>query len=120
MTGMDYESTNPFDYRWTQRAFDLLIAGEIQASVTVHDDIETVLVTGPCPRCGDHFSFDQVRTAVTVGVGSLGEPEAPGGRDPYREVTVPCGCQGTHEGRPDEKKEGCGVAYKLRIRATGT
>lgn len=120
MTGMHYERANPFDYRWTQRAFELLVAGEIQASVAVHGDIETVLVTGPCPRCEDHFSFDQVRTAVTIGVRSFGHDGSSEGRDPYREVTVSCGCHGAHEGRPDDKKEGCGVAYKLRIRAGRT
>ena len=106
-----WATTDAFDYAWTEKAYDLLVAKKITAVVVSADGVETSAVEGPCPRCGHTFSERRVRTAVTDRTGTLGGPgDGVGGS--FVEVDLWCGCEDEHPGRPDGKT-GCGVAYRV-------
>jgi hypothetical protein len=65
-----YELDAPLAQSWTDKAFDMLEAGTMQASATVQHDIAKLFVEGPCPRCGPHrVRTNQIETIVAAGAG---------------------------------------------------
>lgn len=111
----NYEMTQPNDYQWTEKAFEELVAGRLNASITNTGGLRSIDVTGPCPRCGDDVNYSQVLAAIggeVVGV--------LGGNDltthDYLSLPVPCRCTGAHDGRPEGVDQGCGINFTIEVR----
>ncbi|WP_326555142.1 hypothetical protein [Micromonospora sp. NBC_01813] len=101
-------------YEWTERAYRLLLGGQLQARPFDADGVLSSHVWGDCPRCGHQLDHRQVHTAVAAGPG-----RQTGGRIipptlPTLEIDVPCGCRHTHSGAPDGTL-GCGVSFRVEI-----
>jgi hypothetical protein len=117
---LPYEKAAPNDYRWTSEAYEALIKGLMEASLTRQSDILTARVTGPCPRCRHEVNVSQVLDAVT---GERSEAidkfldSAGVGAAETEYVTVPAACQcgEPHEGRPEGKTTGCGINFLVDI-----
>lgn len=117
---LPYEKAAPNDYRWTSEAYEALVNGSMEASLTRQSDILTARVTGPCPRCLHEVNVSQVLDAVT---GERSEPidkflgSAVLQADETEYVTVPAACQcgEPHEGRPEGKTTGCGINFLVDI-----
>jgi hypothetical protein len=107
-TPMAWTANGAFDYAWTEKAYDLLIAERIKAEVRIVEGVEASVVTGPCPRCEHEFAVDQVHTAVTER-GTLGAGQV---ESAFREIDLWCDCGREHPGRPENGK-GCGIAYRV-------
>ncbi|GAA1879998.1 hypothetical protein [Actinomadura bangladeshensis] len=107
-TPMPWNADDAYDYTWTEKAYDLLLAGRIKAEVKVVDGVEVSVVTGPCPRCEHDFTDDQVHTAVTER-GTLGAGEV---ESAFKEIDLRCDCGREHPDRPENGK-GCGIAYRV-------
>jgi hypothetical protein len=118
---MAYEKRAPNAYRWTERAYELLERGDLDVTIEVSHGVERVVATGPCPRCDHDVAYRQPLDAVG------GEPLAVLGADrladapidPYVGLTVSCSCIEDHEGRPDTIKVGCGINFRVEVRANG-
>jgi hypothetical protein len=115
--GVPYEKAAPNAYKWTERAYDLLIAGDLTAEVRVAAGVQTAYVTGECPHCRHDVRFDQVLDAVAGEVYStLGESiSAP--ESPYIPLVASCRCSEPHEGRPEKTERGCGINFRIEILA---
>lgn len=111
-----FESANPYDPKWTDKAYDLICAGQIQAVIEISDQVATEVVKGPCPRCQEDFTYTAPATAVTGGVGVLGAKDAVLPSE-WRSIELYCACAGPHAGRPPDK-QGCGIAYSVPARIT--
>ena len=109
-----YEKDNPYDPQWTDKAYDLVLAGDIHAVIEVSDAGATEVVTGPCPRCAEKFTHTAPRAAVAGGAGVLGTENAQLPSE-WAAVELYCQCPGPHAGRPEDK-HGCGVAYSVPAR----
>jgi hypothetical protein len=61
------------DYTWTEKAYDLVVAGELAASARedARTGVLTVVASGPCPRCGDHLDVTAQLSAVADTVTTL-------------------------------------------------
>ncbi|KAB1988308.1 hypothetical protein [Streptomyces triticiradicis] len=107
---LDYLLTT--DFRWTQRAFDLL--QEELLTVDPHEagGAPCFVISGPCPRCEHHMTDRQVTTALA---GLAGPDRGAEGR-PSAEVLldVTCGCVGEHGNAP-EGKVGCGASFRIAV-----
>jgi hypothetical protein len=90
-------------YSLTERAFDLLLAGKLEADVTTTNGIETAAVSGECPYCGHDVNYQQVRDAIAgESPGVLGEARPMTIAPEYVTLTVSCQCAYPHAGRPEE------------------
>ena len=115
---LHWETDQPDAYRWTDRAFELLLDGVLSAHVRKIGGIMTASVTGKCPRCDHEVGFEQIREAVA------GEAlQVLGGQEPMAEthctyvaVDVECRCGEGHPGRPTETRRGCGVNFRVEVR----
>jgi hypothetical protein len=99
MTDLDFERDQPNAYQWTDKAFDLLIAGKLDGRVDRRAGLEAATVVGACPRCTHHFRFESSKDAVGTGgrtLESVGSAADPG---EYVPVDVQCRCEGAHPGR---------------------
>src|SRR5688572_24797768 len=64
-------------YEWTDKAYDILVAGQLEASVHRRQNLEVAVVVGACPQCGHAFRFETTNVAIGVGGSTLG-PAQPG------------------------------------------
>ena len=56
-------------YEWTERAYRLLLSGQLQARSFATDGVVSSHVWGACPRCGHQLDHRQVHTAIAAGPG---------------------------------------------------
>jgi hypothetical protein len=111
-----YENAAPNSYEWTERAYDLLVAGKLSAAVVTHSGIQTAEVTGECPHCSHDVNFRQVLDAASrETMGTLGARETTAEVD-YAPLTVACSCTESHTGRPPTVNHGCGVNFRVDVR----
>ena len=110
-----YETAAPNAYRWTETAYDYLTGDKLFAKVEQASGIQTAVVTGRCPRCGDNVNFSQVHDAVSgESLGRRG-PSRAGREAGYVELTVSCCCTEPHEGRPEGVSHGCGINFRVEF-----
>ncbi len=113
-TDVEYDRDDPYDYRWTEEAFDEIKAGRLRRRLIVHDG--TVLaarVDGYCPRCQHPLSFSLPLAGVVAAGGVLGrETVTPG---TTYQVDVPCGCQQAHRNAPSHVT-GCGIWFRVELK----
>ncbi|MFG2811252.1 hypothetical protein [Streptomyces massasporeus] len=101
------------DFRWTERAFELLGAQRLTVSDHTADGVTGVVVSGPCPRCDHHFVDRRALDAVT---GMSGATRNGDGRpSDVALLDVTCGCDTAHEGAP-EGTAGCGASFRIELR----
>lgn len=113
---LPYEKNAPNAYSWTERAYEML-GTTLHASVRSIRDVQTARVTGSCPRCGHEVGFEQVLDVVTgEDLGTLGSQSPARGVHDFVELTVACHCSELHDGRPNNKKYGCGVHFRIDVR----
>lgn len=111
-----YESAAPNAYQWTSDAYDLLVAGKLRAEVSTYDGIARAVATGECPRCRHPFVYTQVLQAV-VGESLRTLGAATGPQATYIALTVPCQCSQPHAGRPAGVDHGCGINFRIEVKA---
>lgn len=108
-----YEKTAAFV--WTERAFELLEAGALQAEIQ-----ERRLggrwshVWGKCPRCGHAIDDWQPLSAVTGLVAGRRRDSAARDVIDVELVDIGCGCGTTHPGAP-AGTTGCGVSFRVEL-----
>lgn len=122
MTAADlpYEVDAPNAYEWTRRAFELLQAGELSAALRERRGVRSAVAEGTCPRCIHDVDFTQIMDAVTgESMTTLGDREA-AADDEYQQLTVACRCRGEHPGRPKGTERGCGINFRVDVRAGGS
>ncbi|GEM_PF-2791187 len=108
---LPYEQDRPNDYQWTDKAFDLLIAGSLEAHVYRRGLITVAVVAGKCPRCPHTFTYTTSDFAVGSGGQVLGGTRSVDASDDY--VPIDAACVGNHPGRPENQEQGCGVAFRV-------
>lgn len=88
--------------------------------IDIRDNVETVEVTGPCPRCGGAIRFVQVLTAANTDAavkrpGGQSASTVSGALDPpaTRSFIAYCTCDGLHAGSP--AASGCGAAFRIEV-----
>ena len=101
-------------YEWTERAYRMLLEGQIKARSYDSDRVLSSHVWGACPRCGHQLDHRQVHTAVAAGPGRQTGGQIIPPTPPTLLVDVPCGCQHTHPDAPDGTL-GCGVSFRVEI-----
>jgi hypothetical protein len=117
--GIAYETDAPNAYKWTETAYDYLLAGKLTASIQSAGGISTAIVTGTCPHCGDDVKFSEVLDAVTgesMGTLSWRGTQPTQADDGYVPLTVSCSCTGQHAGRPADIHHGCGINFRVEVR----
>lgn len=114
---LEFESTSPTAYRWTERASDLLDAERLSVNIEHVGEIEIVFATGPCPRCGHELAFTMERAAPISGpVGPLGDGAAEQEEAEYLAVDIACQCHAEHPGRASTAPPyGCGILFRVEI-----
>lgn len=115
MADLPFERTTPHAYRWTDKAFDLLIAGTLAGEVHRQAGLEVAVVSGACPRCTHQFRFTSSQEAVGTGVRTLDVSESVEDAGEYVPVDVACWCEGNHPGRVDTE-HGCGITFRIDVR----
>jgi hypothetical protein len=113
---LPFERHEPNAYEWTDKAFDELTAGRLQAHVHRRDGLQSAVITGACPRCTHTFTYTTSPHAIGTGAGtrSLG-PAGGGAADGFVAIDVPCWCVGEHADRqPGE--HGCGIVFRIEVR----
>ena len=114
-----WEVDAPNAYRWTAEAYDLLVAGKLDAAVTIRAGVTTASANGECPRCHHQFQWSQVLDAVvfeTVRTLGVDQTDTTG----YIGLTVACQCTEDHSGRPTSVTEGCGINFRVEVHARGS
>lgn len=101
-------------YEWTERAYRLLLDGQLQARSFATDGVVSSHVWGACPRCGHQLDHRQVHTAIAAGPGRQTGGQIIPPTPPTLEVDVPCGCRHAHPHAPDGTL-GCGVSFRVEI-----
>lgn len=122
-TMLPYDVEGALDPRWTDLMFDSLSTGAIKMVIDVRDDVETVVLTGPCPRCGGMIRFSQVLTAANTdtaamrpgGQSAVTTSNGAAGTTKTRTFVAYCTCGGPHEGSPTTG--GCGAAFRIEVEA---
>ena len=108
-----YEKSTAFV--WTERAFELLQTGKLQAKIQeFRPGVRWSHVWGECPRCGHHIDDWQPLSAVTGLVGVRRPDSAARNNVDVEPVDVDCGCGTTHPGAPDDTT-GCGVSFRIEL-----
>jgi hypothetical protein len=102
------------DYTWTEKAYDLVVAGELAASARedARTGVLTVVASGPCPRCGDHLDLTAQLSAVADTVTTLGDKKVTAER--WVRFPVTCGCGRVHGQAPDGAT-GCNATFALEL-----
>jgi hypothetical protein len=112
---VSYETSAPNAYQWTDKAYDLLQAGRLTASVHTKAGIQTATVEGDCPHCHHDVNYRQVFDAVAgEPLSTLGE-RTTGIDVGYVPLTVSCQCTEFHKGRPDKIDHGCGINFRIDV-----
>lgn len=107
------------DYRWTERAYDLLTQGRLAVAITGVGEDTAVVATGECPRCTHDVAYSHAERIVApeaagAGPGSTAvEPRDRTGA--YVGVDVVCWCDNPHPGRPTSLGRGCGVVFTADV-----
>lgn len=102
-------------YRWTERAYELLVTGDLHGRAFTSDGVLSSHVWGECPRCGHPLDDRQVHTAVVSGVGRWpGRVTRRGTPPPPLDVDVACGCKHAHPLAPPDTT-GCGVSFRVEL-----
>ncbi|MCI3271489.1 hypothetical protein [Streptomyces cylindrosporus] len=116
----EHRSSEPWestpDFKWTDRAYDLLEQDLLHAEVKVNDGVLSTRVWGNCPRCAGRLDDGQVLTAVGLFSpirGRIGA-EAAALNAPVVVVDVTCGCGLAHTGAP-AGVTGCGVSFRVEL-----
>lgn len=105
-------------YKWTSDAYDLLLAGKLNAAVAVRSGVTQASADGECPRCHHQFQWHQVLDAVVYEpVRTLGVEQTDSAG--YVGLTVQCTCTEPHTGRPPDVTSGCGINFRIEVNATG-
>ena len=103
---------------WTERAFDLFDAGDIEVrDFWAAGQLVTVVGSGPCPRCGHDHAFEHNPTGVGNVVFDVlgGAPVLVPTEVRRLDFPVECNCDQRHEGRPTSVPEGCGLTYRVKL-----
>lgn len=69
-------------------------------------DPDELVFEGPCPRCPHSFVYVWPLAYVRAAGPAFRKT---------RTVPVRCQCEGTHPGRPPEKKGGCGAFWTVEV-----
>jgi hypothetical protein len=102
-------------YEWTERAYQLLVDGQLHGRAFATGAVLSSHVWGPCPRCEHPLDDRQVHTAVVSGVGRWpGGPDQTGEVPSALEVDVACGCGYPHPRAP-QGVAGCGVSFRVEL-----
>lgn len=110
-----YELRRPTAYEWTEKAYDLLVAGTLTATLTVRHGTEIATAAGDCPRCGHDVRFSMERDAPIPGtIGGLGT-DSTSVTEEYVAVDIECRCRGDHPGRPEGIATGCGIVFRTEV-----
>lgn len=118
---LPYEKDAPNDYRWTSAAYDALLDGSMEASLTTLSDVRTARLAGRCPRCRHELNVSQILDAVTgERSGALGTTRGSRGDDvadenEYLSITAACQCSEPHAGRPEGISFGCGINFLVEM-----
>ncbi len=107
------------DFHWSERAYELLVSGELKGRAFAQGGAVSSHVWGPCPRCGHALDERRVHTAVITGIDRIHDPTtSPGGPSPRPsptlKVDVGCGCGHTHPNAPGNTT-GCGVSFRVEL-----
>lgn len=111
---LPWEKDAPLAARWTDLAYDLLVAGELTAVIRVHGEVSVEMISGPCPRCHDRFAHSAPRAGVSDRVGVLAHEHTALPSD-WVFVDLWCECTEFHPERP-EGRSGCGVGFRVPAR----
>ncbi|BBY46918.1 hypothetical protein MARA_03480 (plasmid) [Mycolicibacterium arabiense] len=69
----NYETDNPSAYEWTDKAFDLLVATKLRASIVKRPGgVHVAEARGDCPRCEHDVDFSQQLSAPLPGKSGAG------------------------------------------------
>lgn len=108
-----YEKTTAFV--WTERAFELLEVGNLQAEIQERrPGMRWSHVWGECPRCRHRIDDWQPLSAVTGLVGGRRPDSAARDTVDVEPVDIGCGCGTTHPGAPGDIT-GCGVSFRIEL-----
>ena len=114
-----YETDQPNQYVWTQRAYEALTAGTMSADIVGSEGARRATVGAPCPRCGHEVNFDQLLDAVA---GEDGQLTTLGDAAPtaatYLELVASCRCGEPHADRPKGVTVGCGINFRVDVLAS--
>ncbi|WP_142165772.1 hypothetical protein [Streptomyces luteogriseus] len=91
-----------------QHGTDLEFAQRAAATFALEDFGSALVLSGPCPRCGQEMDFMLVKELFRDGTGA--DP-APG-----RPVVMFCTAEAVYEGSPDGTS-GCGAFWSLTLPA---
>ena len=98
--------------KWTKRAYDFLVAGQLTGVVESRAGVLRAVIAGPCPRCAHHVESVDVGSAVAplrrLGDGGIAREDA------YLRVDVECDCGEDHPGRSDLER-GCGIVFRVEL-----
>lgn len=120
-TTLAYDAAGALDPAWSQKAYESLVDGTMEMVLVTGDEVESVWLTGPCPRCHGTIRFHQVLTAVNTDADDAipkGQSTAKGqgdGSDSIRSIVAYCTCDGTHAGRPAAVTGGCGTGFLIEL-----
>ncbi len=118
-----FNASDPLARKWTDRALELLLSGDLSAQIVAVEGIRVARMEGTCPYCGDVLHITVPLKAVTEGTeGVRGRGLTDGtefgdaaGEARYEELTATCGCDVMHPGNPS-KSAGCGTSFRIKMR----
>lgn len=113
----NYERDQPAAYKWTEKAFDYLTQGKLQAEIVNRSGVHVAEAKGDCPRCDHDVNYAFELDAPLPGsFGGLGQGVATTPAPvQYAAVNVVCRCNGEHPGRPDGIDRGCGILFAVEV-----
>jgi hypothetical protein len=110
---MPFAQSGRNDYRWTERAYDLLTQGKLTVTVTGSGEDAAVVATGECPRCDHDVAYSHPEQIVVPDAADAGALKTDAGqrnrRGVYAGVDVVCWCDNPHPDRPASLGRGCGI-----------
>lgn len=112
-TQQEYAKTT--DFAWTERAFEFLQTGRLQAEIRQpRQGVAASHVWGQCPRCGHLLDDWQPLSAVTGLTGGRQPDSAARATGDIEAVDIGCGCGTVHPGAPLDIT-GCGVSFRIEL-----
>lgn len=122
-TTMSYDIEGALDPRWTDLMYQALSDESVKLVFETRDSVESINISGPCPRCGGPIRFDQILTAAntdTAGFRPAGQSAAvttnkDATLSPTMTFIAYCTCDGPHGGRPANVTAGCGAAFRIEV-----
>lgn len=113
---LPYAQGGQNDYKWTDRAFELLGQGLLSVNVVGADDHTAVQAIGQCPRCDHDVAYTRLEKLVIPKADSLGLQKVDGSDEPaYVAIEVLCWCLQEHPGRPTNVSRGCGITFSTEV-----